>query len=182
MKTLILSFVCLIGLSNATTAQTYTTKNASITFFSKTTMEDIKGTNNQVMSVLRGDGKIQFSMAIKGFHFEKALMEEHFNENYLEAEKFPTAKFNGNITNITAVNFKKDGVYNVTVSGDMTIHGVTKPATANGTLTIKDGKLSANSKFIVKLADYNVTVPSLVKDVVKQNQEVTVSCNYDLKP
>ena len=182
MRNLILSIVILITISKEVNAQKFYTKNASVTFFSKTNIEDIKGVNNQVMSVLNSEnGQLQFSLLEKGFHFDKALMEEHFNENYVESEKFPKSTFKGSIADISKVNFKKDGSYPVTVTGDLLIHGVTKPTTAKGNIIIKEGKVSANAKFIVKLSDFNIVIPKLVKDNILQNQEVTVSCNYDQK-
>ncbi len=164
------------------TAQKFFTKNGSISFFSKTKMEDIKADNNQVMSVLNSTtGQLQFSLLIKGFHFDKALMEEHFNENYLESDKFPKSTFTGTITDISKVNFTKEGVYTVSVTGDLNIHGVSKPITTSGTIKVKDGNVAAFSRFTIKISDYNITVPKLVKDNISPTQEVTVSCNYDHK-
>ncbi len=163
-------------------AQKIFTKNGTISFFSKTSLEDIKADNNQVMSVLNTQtGEFQFSMLIKSFRFQKALMEEHFNENYMESDEFPKATFKGAITDIKAVNFSKDAVYTVTVNGDLTIHGVTKKASAAGTITISAGKVSAASKFPVKLSDYNISIPKLVKDNIAETIEVTVNCQFDQK-
>lgn len=163
-------------------AQKFYTKNGSISFFSKTNMENISAVNNQVMSVLVPQtGTFQFSLLVKGFHFEKALMEEHFNENYIESDKFPKSSFTGLITDLSKVNFSKDGSYPISVSGDLMIHGVTKKTTAPGTIVIKDGVISATSKFGVKLSDFNISVPKLVKDNIKEIQDVTVSCTYDKK-
>lgn len=181
MKYLILSAVFLFSLAPAH-AQKYYTKNGNISFFSKTSLENIKADNNQVMSVLNAQtGEIQFSVLIKSFHFEKALMEEHFNENYLESEKFPKATFRGNITDMSRVSFATDGMYTVPVSGDMTMHGVTKKVTTTGTITIKGGKVSATSKFMVKLADYNISIPGLVKENIAESVEVTVLSSFDQK-
>jgi polyisoprenoid-binding protein YceI len=177
-----LTAILIGGITLNSTAQKYFTKNGSISFFSKTNMEDIKADNNQVMSVLNaGNGQLQFSLLVKSFHFDKALMEEHFNENYLESDKYPKSTFTGTITDITKVNFAKEGVYTVSVTGDLNIHGVSKTTTTAGTVTVKAGNVSVHSKFIVKLSDYSISVPKLVKDNISQNQEVTVSCNYDHK-
>lgn len=182
MKQIIFSLAMLLVITNAANAQKYYTKNGNISFFSKTSMENIKADNSQVMSVLNTQtGDLQFSLLTKGFHFEKALMEEHFNENYMESEKFPKASFKGNITDLGKVAFDKDGVYNVNVSGDLTLHGVTKKVTAPGTITIAGGKISANSKFLVKPADHNITIPKLVKDNIAESIEVTVTSAFDQK-
>ncbi len=182
MKHVILFAVFFSALLSQAVAQKYYTKNGSISFFSKTSLENIKADNNQVLSVLNAQtGEVQFSVLIKSFHFEKALMEEHFNENYLESEKFPKATFKGSITDIGRVNFGTDGMYTVPVSGDMTMHGVTKKVVTTATITIKAGKVSATSKFFVKLADYNISIPSIVKDNIAESVEVTVLSSFDQK-
>lgn len=182
MKQMTLLFAFLLALSPFAMAQKYYTKNGSISFFSKTSLENIKADNNQVMSVLNAQtGEIQFSVLIKGFHFEKALMEEHFNENYLESEKFPKATFKGNITDLARVSFNTDGMYTVPVSGDLTIHGVTRKVNTTGTVTIKGGKVSATSKFLVKLSDYNISIPNVVKDNIAEAVEVNVNSSFDQK-
>ena len=182
MKQGILSAAFIIAMAGTAAAQKYYTKNGSISFFSKTSLENIKADNNQVMSVLNAQtGEIQFSVLVKSFRFEKALMEEHFNENYLESEKYPKATFKGNITDMSRVSLATDGMYTVSVTGDMTMHGVTKKLSTTGTITIKGGKVSAVSKFFVKLADYNISIPNLVKDNIAESVEVTVSSNFDQK-
>ncbi|HMW26204.1 MAG TPA: YceI family protein [Ferruginibacter sp.] len=182
MKQVILLTTLFTVLVTGATAQKYYTKNGSISFFSKTSMENIKADNNQVLSVLNAQtGEIQFSVLIKSFHFEKALMEEHFNENYLESGKFPKATFKGTITDMSRVNFNTDGMYTVPVSGDLTIHGVTKKITTTGTITIKGGNVSALSKFFIKLSDYNISIPSVVKDNIAESVEVTVNSSFDQK-
>lgn len=162
-------------------AQKCYTKNGSISFFSKTAMENISADNNQVLSTLDpATGQIQFSVLIKAFHFKKSLMEEHFNENYMESEKFPKASFKGVIKDLKA-DLTKDGDYPVNVTGDMTIHGVTKTITAPGTISIKSGIVTAKSEFKIKLADYKISIPAVVKDNISETVDVTVSCVYDKK-
>ena len=182
MKQLIFSLFILIIPAGPAAAQKYFTKNAGISFFSKTSLENIKADNDQVVCVLNAQtGELQFSVLIKAFHFEKALMEEHFNENYLESEKFPKATFKGAITDLARVVFTTDGMYTVPVSGDLTMHGVTRKITTTGTITVKAGKVSAGSKFFIKLADYNISIPKLVKDNIAESVEVTVSSAFDQK-
>jgi hypothetical protein len=171
----------LLSLTSAVAQKAYT-KNGLISFFSSTKMEDIKADNNQVLCVLNSQtGELQFSLLNKGFHFAKALMEEHFNENYMESTKFPKSIFKGSIADISKVNFTKDGNYAVTVKGDLTIHGVTKNITTPGTITIKGGKINAASKFMAKLADYKISVPGTVKNNISESIEITVNCNLDQK-
>ena len=91
-------------------------------------------------------GEIAFNLLVKSFEFKIALMQEHFNENYMESDKYPKASFKGKITNLDKINFKKDGVYPAEVIGDLTIHNVTKPLTAKGTLEVKGGTVTATCK------------------------------------
>ena len=165
-----------------TTAQKVYTKNGNVSFFSKSSMENIQADNNQLVSVfVPKTGDLQFSVLIKGFHFKKALMEEHFNESYMESDKYPKALFKGTITNMSKINVAADGVYTVEVTGDLTIHGVTQKVTTSGTLTIKSGIITATSKFKVKLADYKISIPAVVKNNIAEMIEINVSCVYDKK-
>ncbi len=178
----ILLVVTLFVLASPAWSQVYFTKNASISMFSKTSMEDIKADNNQVLSVLNTlTGDIQFSVAVKSFHFPKPLMEEHFNENYMESDKYPKSAFKGQVQDITKIDLTKDGTYKVIVKGDMNMHGVTKNISVPGTLTVKSGKISAESKFIVTLSDYNISIPKIVQQTVQKTIELTVSCKYEKK-
>ncbi len=179
-KTIVLMVVILAATHSF--AQKFYTKNGLISFYSKSSMEDITADNNEVLSVINTTtGDLQFSVLNTGFHFKKALMEEHFNENYMESDKYPKAIFKGKITNLSAVNFAKDGSYTVTVTGPLTMHGVTNTVTADGTVTIKNGSISATSKFKIKLADYEISIPSVVKNNIAEIVDVTVSCNYPNK-
>ena len=176
----ILQLVLFFGFS--LNAQKVFTKNGSVSFFSKSTLENIQASNNQVMSVLSPTtGDLQFSVLIKSFHFRKSLMEEHFNENYMESDKFPKASFKGKINDLSKVNFTTDGSYPIDVSGDLSIHGVTQKVTTRGTLVIKTGIITATAKFNLKLADYKISIPNVVKDNIAEVIEINLSCIYDQK-
>jgi hypothetical protein len=170
----LLSFLVL-----SASAQKYITKNGFIGFFSHTPMEDIKGDNNQVASILdTSNGEIVFQVLIKSFHFDRALMEEHFNENYMESEKFPKSSFKGRITNLSSVDFSKSGTYEVTVDGDMTIRDVAKKVSVKGTLEVVNGGINANAKFNIVPEDYNISIPGVVREKISKNFEVTVTMKY----
>ncbi len=174
----LLNAVVITGFSQSV----YMTRSGQVSFFSKTSMENIDGINNEVTSLIdTGKGEIVFAILVKGFRFEKALMEEHFNENYLESTKFPKATFQGKITNASSINFTKDGSYPATVDGDLTMHGVKQRQTANGTITVSKGKISAISSFIIKLVDYKIERPSLVADKISETIEIRVNCQYEPK-
>jgi len=182
MKKIII-IVLTTGILSPAMAQRYFTKNGKISFFSKATLENIQADNNQVMSTLNTQsGELQFSLLNNAFHFEKALMEEHFNDDYMESAKYPRSTFKGTITNINTVNTDKDGDYSVTVTGDLVMHGVTKNITAKGTISVKAGKLSAASVFNINLKDYNINLPASVRNNIAESIQLTVSCSYDKRP
>ena len=160
-------------------AQKYMTRTGYIGFFSHTPLEDIKAENNQVASVLdASNGDIVFQVLMRSFHFDKALMEEHFNENYVESEKYPKATFAGNITDFSGVDLNKDGEYNVSVKGKLSIHGVTKEIEEKGVITVKDGKVNAHSEFEINPDDYSIEIPSVVREKIAKEISVTVDINY----
>ena len=178
MKRLFL-FLFFLNIVLAANAQKYMTKNGFIGFYSHTPMEDIKGDNNQVVGALDiSTGEMVFQALIKSFHFDRALMEEHFNENYMESDKFPKSVFKGKISNLKDVDFSKNGIYNVTVEGDLTIHDVTNKISTQGTIEVVSGGINANSKFKIVPEDYKINIPGVVKDKFDKNLEVTVAMKY----
>jgi polyisoprenoid-binding protein YceI len=182
MKQITLIAFFLAAVYSDCTAQVHFTKNGKISFFSSTVFEDIKADNNQVISVINtATGDIQFSLLNNAFHFKKALMEEHFNEDYIESAKYPKSTFKGTITNLGSINFNNDGIYKVTVSGSLYIHGVTKPISVPGTITISSGKIAAGSKFTIKPKDYNIVIPPSVKNNIAETMEMTITCQYEKK-
>lgn len=182
MNRRLILFSAMIVFGSLSHAQKYFTKNGKVSFFSKASLENIKADNNQVLSVMDAStGAMQFSLLNSAFHFPKALMEEHFNSDYIESAKYQKSTFSGNISDMTKVDFKKDGTYAVTVSGDLNIHGVIKKVTAPGTIVIKDGKPTASSTFNILLADYNITIPKMVQENISKTIQISVSCKYEPK-
>jgi hypothetical protein len=178
MKRIFLLFFFLI-IALSVNAQKYMTKNGYIGFYSHTSMEDIKADNNQVVGALDiSSGEMVFQALIKSFHFDRALMEEHFNENYMESDKFPKSLFKGKITNLSAVDFSKTGTYNVTVEGDLTIHDVTNKISTKGTIEVVSGGINANSKFNIVPEDYKINIPGVVRDKFDKTMEITVTMKY----
>jgi hypothetical protein len=160
----------------------FITRHGQVSFFSRTPMENIDAVNNEIASMLNTQtGEIGFAVLIKSFHFERALMEEHFNENYMESDKIPKASFKGKINNLPAVDFSKDGTYAVTAGGDMTIHGVTQKITLSGSIVIKAGLPQVLAKFKLVPKDYNIKIPSLVADKIAESMNVSVDCRYEKK-
>lgn len=170
---LILFLFSFVSLANA---QKYTMETGSVSFFSDAPVEDISATNSAVGSLFdAATGDIVFLVPIKDFQFEKRLMREHFNEKYMETHKFPKAQFKGKVTGYDG---KKSGIQEVTVAGKLTIHGVTRDVSTKGQIEFSGGKLTAHSKFFVKLADYNISVPQIVWQNIAEDIEVKVEFIY----
>jgi hypothetical protein len=171
----------LIAMSLSSQAQDkYFTKTGKIEFSSKASMEDIDAKNKTVAAILdTKTGALQFSALMKGFEFPKALMQEHFNENYVESDKYPRAEFKGSVTNNANIDYTKDGSYTAQVSGQLTIHGVTKSVNTTGTFKVDGGKIDANAVFNVLVSDYKIKIPSIVKDKISNTIKVTVDCRLE---
>lgn len=171
-----LLWLLLLVLTFPVTGQKYVLEKSAITFFSDAVIEDITATNRKVGSILNMQTfEIVFSVPINEFQFRKKLMQEHFNEKYLETEKFPKSTFSGTITGL---NLTVQGVQSVSASGKLTIHGVTTPVVIPGTAEVQAGKLFLKSTFIIKLADYNITIPQLMWQNIAEQVEVTVDFTY----
>ena len=148
-------------------AQKYILHEGTITFFSEAAIEDIKADNKKVSSIFNiSSGEIAFSIPINEFQFEKKLMQQHFNEKYMESEKYPRSTFSGKLegfSNSTA------GDQSVKAIGKLTIHGVTKAVEIPGTVNFTSDSISMKSIFIIVLADYKIKIPQLLwlKEVIK---------------
>ena len=180
MKKIATLLVIILLSASFANAQKFMTKGGTIKFFSETPMEKIEGTNRQVNSALNfTTGDFVFKVLIRGFEFEKVLMQEHFNENYMESEKFPSSEFKGKITNLKDVNLSKDGVYKVVVEGDLTIHGVTNKVKVNGTLEVNAAKVIGKASFEVTPKDYNIAIPKAVIKNISEAIKVDVNVSLD---
>lgn len=179
MKTIkIIAGIFLLLLTTTIHAQgKFYTKSGKISFFSSTPLEDIAAINKNVVALIdTKTGDVQLAALMKGFEFRKALMQEHFNSDYVESDKFPKAEFKGQITNNTEIKYTTEGSYNAKVKGKLTIHGVTKDVETTGTITVKDGKVAINATFNVLVADYNITIEKLYRDNIAKSIKVTVDC------
>ena len=175
----VIIFCCLATITIK--AQKFYTKTGKISFFSATAMENIEANNRSVTALLDSKtGEVQFTVLMKGFEFKKALMQEHFNDNYIESDKFPKATFKGHVENNSEINYGTDGNYTARVKGQLSIHGVTKDIETSGTISIKDGKPVLNSIFSVLIADYNITVQRIHRDNISRTIKITVEA--DLTP
>lgn len=181
MKKIIIALTILATGATTTFAQKAITRTAKISFTATaaSSPEKIEAINNEVANIVdTKTGDLVFQVLVKSFKFERALMQEHFNENYMESDKFPKAEFKGTIANLADVNFAKDGTYNAKVGGKLTIHGVTNDVSVPGTVTVKGTSYTLKAKFPVTLADYKIAIPGVVAD--KINKVATISLESNL--
>jgi polyisoprenoid-binding protein YceI len=175
-----LSIILLAWMSIHQTGQDiYVCKNARISLYSSAPIEDIKASTSTGASVYNAStGELDFSVTMRSFQFEKALMQEHFNSDYMESDKYPKATFKGKIQE--HIDVSKDGTYPVTAIGDLTVHGVTQKRTIPGNLTIKGGVISMTSEFMVKCVDHHIEIPRLVFHNIAESIKMNVSATYNL--
>jgi hypothetical protein len=175
MKFFIFMYLILLVCCSGTAQTKYFTKNGKITFFSKASMENIEAVNNKVVSVWDvSSGQLEFAVLMKGFEFAKALMQEHFNENYVESDKYPKAVFKGAIENSSTISLNKDNMVTVNVNGYLTIHGITNPVNTTAIITVKNGIISATSNFSIALSEYGISIPTIVSDKISKRIAISV--------
>jgi hypothetical protein len=175
-----ISMILLAWMSITQTGQDiYVCKNARINIYSSAPVEDIEAASTAGVSVYNsGTGELDFSVPIRSIHFPKALMEEHFNEDYMESDKYPKATFKGKIQE--QVDLTKDGTYPITVSGEFIVHGVKQDRTISGTLKINNGILTMNSEFMVRCADHHIIIPQVVFHNIAESIRIRVAATYSL--
>jgi len=162
-------------------AQKKTTTSAIISFDATTSIDNLpKAENKTVVAALdTKTGTVQFEATIKNFSFSNPRMQEHFNnKTWMDSDQFPTATFNGKITNLSAVNFSKDGTYNAKVEGDLTLHGVTKKIAAAATIVVASGKIDAKTDFSINLDDYNISAGPITQGKVSKEPKISVSATF----
>ena len=179
MKRILILFL-VIGVCNTVYAQKrYFTKTGTISFEASTPLETINAVNKSATSVIDvSTGQIEFAVLIKGFEFNKALMQEHFNENYMESSKYPKSVFKGTITNIQNINFSKNGAYDASVKGVLEIHGVKRNITTTATITVSGANVKAKTQFNILISDYNISIPGVVRDKISKTARINVNCIY----
>ena len=176
--TLILALVMATG---SLFAQKKTTTSAVISFDATTAIDALPKADNKtaIASLDTKTGKLAFEVTIKNFAFSNPRIQEHFNaEGWMNSDKFPTATFKGDIKNLKDVNFAKDGSYKVTVAGEITIHGVTKPIESTGTIVVSGSKIKASSDFKIKLEDFNVNGGAIAAGKVSKEPAISVNAEF----
>jgi hypothetical protein len=175
MKKTTLIFCCFL-LFNHAYCQKYHTEKGAVTFFSDGVIEDITAVNTAVGSMFNSaSGELVFIVPIKDFKFNKSLMREHFNEKYMETDKFAKSIFLGKLVGFS-LNAK--GSQKVKAIGTLTMHGITKEIEVPGTVEFVNGRAVMQSKFIVKLKDYHIKIPSIVWQNIAEEVEVSINFTY----
>ena len=180
MKKIILLFIFVSTISVGISQNLYKASSGEISFFSETPMENIDAVNKNLKALINTkNGEVAFIAANISFKFDKPLMEEHFNENYMESDKYKASVFKGKI--VEEVDFKKDGEYSVLVKGALNVHGVEKQREIKGVLKIKNGKINVTSEFNIKLKDHKIKIPKLVVQKIAETVKVTVNMEFEPK-
>ncbi len=180
MKKIILLSIVSIFTLNSFSQGIYKATSGEISFFSEAPMENIEAKNTQVKAIMNTDkSELAFIVPVIGFKFEKPLMEEHFNENYMESGKYKTAQFSGSYKG--DVDFKTNGEYPVTGKGKLTIHGVEQEREFNGTMKVDGGKVILTCKFQVQLKDHKIKIPKVVVKNIAEEVEVSVNVTFEPK-
>jgi hypothetical protein len=177
-RAILLGTIFIFAMNSIGHAQIYIGKKCKISFFSATKMEDIKAVNSVSKPVLNTkNGAFAVKASQNAFVFKSAFMQEHYNENYVESEKFPFATFTGTVNE--TVDYTKDGLTEVTMTGMLDMHGVSLPRTIKGTIEVKKGMIIMNAKFDVKVEDHKIKVPSLYVDKIAEVIEVTFTAELE---
>ncbi|MGB3464771.1 MAG: YceI family protein [Cyclobacteriaceae bacterium] len=166
----------LLVVSHLSFGQKYSTTSSNVRFFSSAPLEDIEATNTTSRSVVDMEtGEFAFIIKIKDFQFEKSLMQEHFNENYLESEKYPDATFAGFIADWSGVK----GEQEVIARGNLRVHGISRPVEIKGNIDYQDDQLTITSVFSIQLVDYKIKIPKAVFYNIAEEVEVTIKFDYE---
>jgi len=177
MNKLVISFLFALAFLSAGAQNRYFTKDAKINFNSSTPLEDIIAESNQATTFIDIEkNEVAFSVLTTSFKFRRALMEEHFNENYMESSKFPKAKFNGKI--ITPIDWKSEKMVVADVKGELTMHGMTKEITIKAQITPGKGKISATSELKVTPEDFKIAIPAAVRDKIAKEVTIKIEAVY----
>ena len=175
MQKLLLPFL-LLAVTIAFGQSKYMTKSGSMSFeASQPSFEPIEATHSAVSALLNADtGELAVLALVRGFRFPLALMEEHFNENYIESHQYPKTSFNGSILNFDS-NALSNQQRTVQLTGELSMHGVTKLISVSATITQSDEQITLTSSFSVKTSDFGIKIPSLVRKQIDENVQVEVS-------
>ena len=172
----VMTIVLVIAVYGFSFPQSFKSSSSEVSFFSSAPLEDITAKNSKASSLFNAEtGEVAFVVPIRGFQFRKSLMQEHFNENYLESDKYPEATFEGRLS---GYDLDRSGTQQAVAVGKMTIHGVTRQVKIEGVLNSSSGGLTMQAKFPIRVADYDIDIPTVVFYNIAEVVEVNVRFNY----
>ncbi|HTX88661.1 MAG TPA: YceI family protein [Bacteroidales bacterium] len=175
-----LLMILLAGLSLPSQGQKYLTRNGMIRFYSDAPAEKIEASNRLVNITLNGaTGEMVLRLQMQSFVFDTAEMQDHFNKEYVESDKYPESDFSGKIINLKEVRLGKEGVYPVTVQGRLTLHNVTRDLTGTGTIEVKKDLLIAEVTFHLNLDDYQIAIPANLVNRISNTVQITMHATLD---
>ena len=158
-------------------SQAYMTRTGFIGFYSKTSFEDIQAENHQVYASLDPENHhLAFALLMKGFIFPKELMQEHFNENYVESDKYPKATFSGSC--FGDMDLSKEGIYQIVIKGDLSLHGVTRPLETTAQLEVKSDRVEGTASFKIKPENFQISIPEIVREKIAGEISVKVKISW----
>lgn len=176
MKQIICTPIFLLLVNQLSLAQKYVSTQSTVSFYSKAPVEDIEAKSNKGKSIIDlSTNEIVFSIPITSFQFEKSLMQEHFNEKYMESDKYPQAIYKGKIEGF---DIKKNGVQKVKAKGKLTIHEVEQSIETEGEMIISTGKITLNHSFKVVLKDHKIKIPKLLWQNIAEVVDVNITFDY----
>ncbi|MDB5122077.1 MAG: polyisoprenoid-binding protein [Mucilaginibacter sp.] len=177
MKYISMILLAWMSTTNQALQDNYVCKNARISLYSSAPIEDIKAVSTIGASVYNATSdELAFSVPIRSFQFDKSLMQEHFNSDYMESDKFPRATFKGKVQE--HIDVTKDGTYPIKVSGALSVHGVIQNRTIPGTISVKNGVISMTAEFMVKCTDHHIDIPQIVFHHIAESIQINVSATY----
>ncbi|MDQ3191677.1 MAG: YceI family protein [Bacteroidota bacterium] len=151
----------------------YKLQEGEVSFYSSAPLEDIKALNKKPVGIIDFKAqKFSFRINIKDFIFNSSLMQEHFNENYMESDIYPSSTYKGDMTG--EFDITKDGEYNLLSKGELTIHGITKNVEIPAVIIVKGSEIFLKSDFKVKLKDYKIEIPTIVFEKIAEVVEVKI--------
>jgi len=177
MKNIVIILLAWMSITNQAGQDLYACKNATITLYSEAPIENISATSSSGTSVFTpSTGGLKFRVSINTFKFPKSLMQEHFNSDYMESDKYPTATFDGKIQE--HIDVTKNGTFPVTAVGDLNVHGVNQTRTIPGKISINNGVITMTSEFMVKCADHHIDIPKIVFHNIAESIQMNVTAVY----
>jgi polyisoprenoid-binding protein YceI len=183
MKKILIVAAGIFAMALTASAQKYITRDAYIYFNPNKDQnhKDYEAATKEGTAVLQADkSEVALLVPMKTFHFNNALLEEHFNENYLNTDKYPNATYKGKLVGFTPDMLTKDGVYNISSEGQVTLHGVTQTFKSPVKLTVSGKTATFYCEFKIKAEDFKIDIPGIVQDKLSKETPLKATIKFQL--